>query len=468
MAPALAQKIALGDADPVTGLPMEDINPSYIPRSVRPLPLDEHDVNQPSPASARKAKVKAHNGSILNFLAPKAKSSPAPRSVSHPQPVVQKIVAGRASGKRTLADVMDQDLSAKRKKQDSRSHSHHRRPSSPSPLPVAHAASLENLPPRTLAQSRFFGAAAGPSRRHSAPMPVHDVIVVSSDGEEEEEVFGMRRDEEEEEDVDFDVPDEDRVGQEDGYISPAASLTRMDTPELSSPPRPLGDDGDFGADVEVLSSPERTRERCRSSLGRQARVLVEDTPTKPKGKAAVDLQVEPRLRGPELFTSSDVEVDEEEEEGVRPPQCSFGSAGSSTPPSRDSMVDMDVFEVEVEEAEVRREVVAQGWWDKWARSGRKGVAGGGIRVGQPLSTSKTAMRRRETTVTAEGRHQPFRFHPQSAPGKSGVQGSWTATPRGRGPSGRKSLVFSEQKEEEVEEVVAGGARTARGRVGGCR
>ncbi|KAF8815753.1 hypothetical protein BYT27DRAFT_6662913 [Phlegmacium glaucopus] len=35
----LAKKIALGDVDPMTGLPMDDINPGFIPRVLKPLLL---------------------------------------------------------------------------------------------------------------------------------------------------------------------------------------------------------------------------------------------------------------------------------------------------------------------------------------------------------------------------------------------------------------------------------------------
>jgi exonuclease-1 len=39
MDPVLAKQIALGDVDPITHLPMEDIRPEFVPRPLKPLPL---------------------------------------------------------------------------------------------------------------------------------------------------------------------------------------------------------------------------------------------------------------------------------------------------------------------------------------------------------------------------------------------------------------------------------------------
>lgn len=67
MNPILAKKIALGDADPITGLPMEDINPSFIPRVLKPLPVM---ANSPSQSTKNKGKKRESlpTSGILSFF----------------------------------------------------------------------------------------------------------------------------------------------------------------------------------------------------------------------------------------------------------------------------------------------------------------------------------------------------------------------------------------------------------------
>lgn len=89
------------------------------------------------------------------------------------------------------------------------------------------------------------------------------------------------------EDSDNDI-DEDTVDQEDGYISPSPSISRLVTPELSSPVRAghsKGPNGFFEEMLDDLSSP--VLRRCSNGIGRpelenmspmRAQVLVERTP----------------------------------------------------------------------------------------------------------------------------------------------------------------------------------------------
>ena len=69
MDPILAKKIAVGDADPVTHLPMEDINPGFLPRVLKPLPPVANDASQ---SMKNKSKAKGREslptGGILNFF----------------------------------------------------------------------------------------------------------------------------------------------------------------------------------------------------------------------------------------------------------------------------------------------------------------------------------------------------------------------------------------------------------------
>jgi hypothetical protein len=62
----VAKRIATGEANPNTHLSMEDINPSFIARTTKPLPLTSHDLNS-SESKGKKAE-KLNGGSILSFL----------------------------------------------------------------------------------------------------------------------------------------------------------------------------------------------------------------------------------------------------------------------------------------------------------------------------------------------------------------------------------------------------------------
>jgi hypothetical protein len=66
IAPAVAKLIATGEADPNTRSPIKDINPSFAPRVVKPLPFKLHDLNSSEPRGKKGEKPNA--ASILNFL----------------------------------------------------------------------------------------------------------------------------------------------------------------------------------------------------------------------------------------------------------------------------------------------------------------------------------------------------------------------------------------------------------------
>jgi exonuclease-1 len=66
MAPAVAKRVARGEAHPNTYLPLEDINPSFAPRAITKLPLKSHDLNTSESKGKRSEK---HNGvGILKFF----------------------------------------------------------------------------------------------------------------------------------------------------------------------------------------------------------------------------------------------------------------------------------------------------------------------------------------------------------------------------------------------------------------
>lgn len=66
MEPDVAKRVAMGDADPVTLLPMEDINPTYIPRA----PLVSKVLNSGLDKGKGKAKTPGKSASegILHFF----------------------------------------------------------------------------------------------------------------------------------------------------------------------------------------------------------------------------------------------------------------------------------------------------------------------------------------------------------------------------------------------------------------
>src|SRR5882762_8457033 len=129
------------------------------------------------------------------LIAPKPKSSAAAESKpkSSSQPVKNTVVAGKASGKRTLAEIMDQDLAAKKKMREQ---------------------SLKPKKANVLAKSRFFAGAS-----NSKPNIQEDLVAGPS------RILDFVEDEKEnvpvsDEDLDFATdPAEDPVTQEDGYIS---------------------------------------------------------------------------------------------------------------------------------------------------------------------------------------------------------------------------------------------------------
>ncbi|TDL16707.1 hypothetical protein BD410DRAFT_614988 [Rickenella mellea] len=216
--PSLAKKIAEGDACPISLLPMEDINPSFVPKSVRSLPLRAQDPNTPVNGKAKGKEKATSSGGLLNFFTPLPKATTSPkRPATHPTSV------GRASGKRTLVDVMDEDMAVKKKRLEE----------------------LQRKRAVALSSSRFFGggnADGSPIAGSSRLSPVR------KHSKENTPVL---------EEVEHPPEAEDLVAQEDGYISPSPSLSRQLTPDLSSPVRPQPSKNPIGHedDGDAVSSP---------------------------------------------------------------------------------------------------------------------------------------------------------------------------------------------------------------------
>ncbi|KAG2748878.1 PIN domain-like protein [Suillus brevipes Sb2] len=380
--PALARKLAQGDVDPVTLLPMIDINPSFVPRTVKPLPFQVNNVNRPTSVKGKgKAKAEPESGGLLEFFAPKPKAN---LTRSNSAPTKRTAVPGKGSGKRTLVNILDEDLAAKR-------------------IKINQASSSTNL--SLLTHSRFFPSPSAtkqqveqaavdlmPSSRIQLPLsdkenlPDHaDNVIVSEDLDE--------------------ILDEhpDPVTQEDGYLSPSPSYFRSATPDLSSPVRPCNfarrdhcDGDDFGADV--IPSPTAVRTVTRHALHQcllpkkeKVSILVRETPPPANGMGSAD-----EIEGPDLRDVLDIEalgdIDAIDDDIITP-----ASSSSTTGPisPKDN----------VTSGNARTEIVANGWWNKWA-------------LNKDLRTTKSAvLRRRETTITRDGRQAGCRTRLGSAPPK---------------------------------------------------
>ncbi|KIK93415.1 hypothetical protein PAXRUDRAFT_829024 [Paxillus rubicundulus Ve08.2h10] len=414
----LAKKLACGDLDPITLLPMIDTNPGFVTRVPKALPLRFNHVNRPS-TDKGKGKAKEEHGSVnlLGFFSPKPRSA---LSRSNSAPTKKTITTGKNSGKRTLVDVLDDDFVAKRMKiavkrsiLDAGEQSVANIPSAVKERRVCSSSSVPDM---------LAGPSRLPSQTHQNRFPAHHKENIDPCNHLEDHL---------------DEP-LDHVSQEDGYMSPASSYCRSATPDLSSPARnPMrqmyeGID-DFGADI--ISSPTATRrdppgnrKRRRSTDGASliGEVFVRGTPS----------PINAEISGPDLKDMLSICSGDDIDEVKRHDSSEELTPTGSGPLTPDDMghiehapaIDMtisDELNPETCGRETRMHVVANGWWNKWAISK------------DPRSTHKLPMLRRlETTVTPDGRQSGRRSQPGSAPPKGKVP---HAT-----PSTRKTLAFFEQ------------------------
>ncbi|KAH9478566.1 Exodeoxyribonuclease 1 [Psilocybe cubensis] len=429
--PTLAKGIALGNYDPDSYLPIKDINPDFLPRALKPIHME---TNTPSMTSKGKSKARQSlptpvksGGGILDFFgrnpiipAAPPKKKPVAIPMKH-----QTVSVGKASGKRTLSEVMDQDLAHKKRHRHSYS-------------------------PIKSAQSRFFSAndetkfgsvrrrhsdglppVAGPSRTHANKENFH----VATDAEDQKL---------EDSESDMNVSDlslqgrideinsdgrvslnieefSDVVEQEDGYLSPSSSCSK-DAQDLSSPPGPSRQrrvvsltgvipsddeeeaDTSFGA--EVVSSPVSVRKpksrsrfhnektplrriaksKSKAAGESQVVVLVASTPS-PEGKERLYPDIDD-VPSPTLYCGPDLRKMLGDEETVLDFNEKVKSvSGSASPPSPSSetpncneqqparfidVVDVDALEDE-DDPRWQQELVAQsqaavmaGWKQRWA------------------------------------------------------------------------------------------------------
>ncbi|KAJ3969077.1 exodeoxyribonuclease 1 [Lentinula raphanica] len=418
----LAKRLALGDIDPVTLEPMVDINPGYNPSS-RVLRNLDNGVS-PSRKSQGKSKSgsKSRNESILNFFGPNPIIPPRPKSpTSKP-----KVYAGRASGKRTLAEVMDQDVAAKKKKRRT-------------PL---------SAPASPTTSSRFFvNPVVSDIRRTSSGMTIQS----RTDAGLETENLASSEDEVESvhdgdslvahgyPDTELEDHSSSNVEQEDGYISPSASMSRVED-EFSSPSnRPFADDADDNFGADPVSSPVavasvfRPRRLSRSPslvrAGSLDKILVHDSPVPLPNKLSTTKPVVDLKECLDHDASSDIDYSGSDNEDSTPPYPS-----PLTPVQTDTNRVDQSEEIEDDPAEeglranaLRTQAVAAGWRNRWAHE-----------PSYPKNV-QSSLKRRETNITPTGRHRQLRINEDitSAP---------RVTPRlAVNPiRGRKSLSFLEE------------------------
>lgn len=306
-----------------------------------------------------------------------------------------RVVAGRASGKRTLAEVMDQEASAKKKKRED---------------------TVDNVDKPLISSSRFFRATSSsdpkskPPAFAQAPDPLEEVAPIAGSSRspslewEKENIVAV---DEGDDVVGFSEEEEpDVVTQEEGYLSPTESFARCDTPELSSPVRPgtfsskVGnkEDDDFGADV--LSSPPTHRHKRHAEKGRRlapradhhhlghvvvggpSKVLVFGTPPRPPADPSTSTIGVP---GPDLrdvfedWTDLESEIDECCDDSL---ESAASSHGPITPElsrefdvenaadlGEDEIIPDDAEQIDMRAIAIRNEKVANGWWEKYSRGG---------------------------------------------------------------------------------------------------
>ncbi|KZT23637.1 hypothetical protein NEOLEDRAFT_524277 [Neolentinus lepideus HHB14362 ss-1] len=294
------------------------------------------------------------------------------------------MIVGRASGKRTLVEVMDLEMEVNRKRKRDEDF-------------ISDISATET---KTLSsRSRFFErsasagwppegtAVAGPSRltyereqKENIPILV-DSEEYASDGE-----FSIA---EECGDLEEDGQEVRNVAQEDGYLSPTHSI-RWDTPDLSSPPKrsPAGNkrsDADvdfFGADA--ISSPitghSHSTPRRHGPPSQDVTILkrtLSSTSLSDSEEAIFEgVDLRDAFGDDEGNLTSDVEPEDIYPENSFSSATSTSTSGPVTPDDSgvllsggdDIQLDLD-FDIE-EEAEkqirVKQEIVARGWRQQWA------------------------------------------------------------------------------------------------------
>lgn len=315
----------------------------------------------------------------MSHLEPQVEASGAPQGITSHTPG-HSLVAGRASGKRTLAEVMDHDMAVKRKKREETQREVHTRDARSSKF-------FDVRPPAWRDATKVCGEAVG--------CPVAGPSCITLDVDDDKENVPCADDDE------VFTEDADAVVQEDGYISPSPSMRRWDSEEVSSPVRARPgqrceeEDDDFGADILSSPPPARRVYRSISTTGAVSvplydggTVLVPNTPSKSERKKQARERPE-ACSGPDLQDtfgdcnwdwdggSSDIECSGE----LDPYPSTATSSGPVTPSNIPLQAEAEACaqKLEAEDVDeamgsqdtaVRHARVARGWWERWGRGTR--------------------------------------------------------------------------------------------------
>ena len=370
--------MAIGDICPVTLLPIVDINPTYIPRTLKPLPLL---LNGGAPVTSEKSMVKQITPKTTlrdffrEFIAverwigyqplttrihsePKQKTpTPGPSGARQVQTSVKRMIAGtgQESGKRTLSEALEMDGNVKKRRK-----------------------SNENSKPREemkVVKSKFFSGPRKTSLEEGeAPGNSSGVTPETVKRSGAVEMIDLT--------LDGDEPEAQDILQEDGYISPTRSSYRFETPEVSTPHRHsrlsksgVGQEDDDDFDAELLSSPVEGR---RHSSTPSKRTREADLDRKYLGWTINGDDIDSGDDGPDLRGSFQ-DVDELPSDIDCPgPGSSFAStattssAGPITPQHSTSPDDAEDFLEEIEDDETRitrTGSISDGWMKRWSYGG---------------------------------------------------------------------------------------------------
>ncbi|KAI6129551.1 hypothetical protein EV401DRAFT_747733 [Pisolithus croceorrhizus] len=346
---------------------MHDIYPAFVPRCLKPLQFTDGSRRRPS-IEAKEATCAS--GTLLSFFS--SKPALMLRRTNSVPTGKATTTAGKYSGKRSLAEILDEELAANRMRRESCSGD---RGSSRCPQPAAGPGSKRrrlsasnNCPP-----SEACGQVSSPTHAKENINPR-----IPMEGELDE--------------------NPDPVNQEDGYMSPTQSYFRSATPDLSSPVRhPREASGhdrkaadDFGADI--ISSPAAKRrlgsDVLTETLTAPANLLVRRTPspTPSNGITGPDLR--------DVLSIATTNMAECYRSSIEPSSSGPTFSEDSAYPSVDELSEGEGFDMEGHMRKSRVEIVRNGWWNKWAWKTEPGIA---------TKKKLPKLRRSETTITFTGR-----------------------------------------------------------------
>ncbi|KAJ3868928.1 exodeoxyribonuclease 1 [Lentinula novae-zelandiae] len=390
----LAKKLATGDVDPITLEPMIDINPGFRPSRL----IRDFDKGPGAPRLTKdKEKNKPRSGGILNFFGPNPTIPPRLKSPSS-KPIM---TVGKASGKRTLAEVMDQDVATKKRKF----------PSSAPTSPVTSSKFFTQFGVRRTSSATVQSRAGRSYSRAEKENMSNEEMEPALDGDSL--IAQPCVDSEIEENFQFEPSS---VEQEDGYTSPTPSMSK-DEEDFSSPPKPhpkrrvssLADKDDF---VDPISSPPAAKSSV--SLRRPQRLFHSPSPVRRDlVKVLVEASPDKHLEVNRGFVdlrdclgndpSSEIDYSGSDEDSATPPYPSpltpdeLNHQTQNYSLIRDSNFEQleqeDPEEKELKASALRTQVVATRWQERWAHGS---------------SYPNTAfLKRRETNITPTGRHRPL-------------------------------------------------------------